>query len=386
MIRRIHSDLILQRLAHFPAVAVLGPRQCGKTTLARQLPGVYFDLEQKGAEPHLDARWNKLVAGQELIILDEAQSAPAVFPRLRGTIDDRPDHNGRFLLLGSVSPVLLRNISESLAGRLAVVDLSPFILPELPQDRADDLWLMGGYPKGGILDPGNFGPWQNSYLRNLVERDLPNWGLPAKPQTTDRLLHMVGALHGQTLNASQLGGALSLDSKTVASYCDYLEGAFLIRRLQPYYANIRKRLVKSAKVYWRDSGLLHSLMRVTDFRQLFSEPWVGHSWEGFIIEQTIATLAAHGGTAQPFYFRTADGHELDLVLDLGIERWAIEIKLTSDPSADMVARLNKAADMIDASRRILVCRIANPIENDTLLVADPSVWLRKLVEWSTGRK
>ncbi|MCE5277895.1 MAG: ATP-binding protein [Planctomycetaceae bacterium] len=379
MIQREHTNLIRQRLKKFPAVAILGPRQCGKTTLARQIGGAYFDLEQEGSRARLDAQWNTLMAGRELIILDEAQSAPAVFSRLRGAIDEHRKHHGRFLLLGSVSPTLMKNVSESLAGRLAVVELSPFILPELPASRMDDLWLYGGYPQGGILDKAMFGPWQDSYMKVLIQRDLPAWGLPAKVKTTERLVRMLAALHGQILNASQLGSALALDSKTVAGYCDYLEGAFLIRRLQPYFANIPKRLVKSAKVFWRDSGLMHSLSGIGDIEQLFSQPWVGHSWEGFIIEQTLETLAAVGKRAQAFFFRTSDGYELDLVLDWGTARWAVEIKLTSNPSPDMIARLNKTADMIGAARRILICRTAQPIETDTLLVANPADWLKKIV-------
>jgi uncharacterized protein len=217
-------------------------------------------------------------------------------------------------------------------------------------------------------------------VKLLTQRDLPAWGLPARTQTTERLIRMLAALHGQTFHASQVGVSLALDSKTVISYCDYLEGAFLIRRLQPYFVNIRKRLVKSAKVFWRDSGLLHSLMGVNGIEQLFSQPWVGHSWEGFIIEQTLATLAAAGKEPQSSFFRTSDGHELDLVLDWGARRWAVEIKLTSNPSTDMLNRLKKAADLIDAHRRILVCRTAHRIEAGTLVVTDPCGWLATLVE------
>ncbi len=370
--------MIRSRLSKFPAVVILGPRQCGKTTLARELGGAYFDLEQTGARALLDANWNKVVGGRELVVLDETQSAPDIFPRLRGAIDEQRDRNGRFLLLGSVSPALTRNASESLAGRLAVVELSPFIVPELGAGRTDDLWLCGGYPQGGVLDRAMFGPWQDSYLKLLVQKDLPAWGLPAAAATTERLLRMLAALHGQTLNASRLGAALALDGKTVASYCDYLEGAFLIRRLQPYFANIRKRLVRSAKVFWRDSGLLHFLLGVSEFGQLFSQPWVGQSWEGFVIEQTLAVMAAADRRAQPFFFRTSDGYELDLVLDWGTERWAVEIKLTSDPSPDMVGRLNKTADMIGAARRVLVCRTARTIDADALLVTDLPGWLERV--------
>lgn len=379
MIKRLESMLIRQRLDKFPAVAILGPRQCGKTTLARELGGIYFDLEQDGVQTRLDAQWDQFMASEKLLILDESQSAPALFPRLRGAIDQHRQRHGRFLLLRSVSPALIKNISESLAGRLAMVELSPFILPELAANRMDDLWLYGGYPQGGILDSDMFGPWQESYLNLLIQRDLPAWGLPAKPKTTQRLAGMLAALHGQILNASQLGAALALDSKTVAGYCDYLEGAFLIRRLQPYYANIHKRIVKSSKVFWRDSGLLNYLLGTHDMEELFSQPWAGHGWEGFVIEQSLATLAARGARAKPYFFRTSDGYELDLVLDWGSTLWAIEIKLTSNPTTEMVQRLNKTANMIDADRRILICRTEKPFEADKLQVVNLSSWLTTLV-------
>jgi predicted AAA+ superfamily ATPase len=379
MVHRLHTDLIRDRLARFPAVGILGPRQCGKTTLARQLGGNYFDLEQQGAVARVDAQWDQLMARSDLTILDEAQSAPPIFGRLRGAIDDDRQRNGRFLLLGSVSPSLIKSISESLAGRLAVVELSPFILPELSPDRLDELWLFGGYPQGGILDPAMFGPWQDSYLKMLIQRDLPNWGLPARAQTTERLVRMLAALHGQLFNGARLGASLSLDNKTVLSYCDYLDGAFLIRRLQPYHANIRKRLVKSPKIYWRDSGLLHALMGISNLEQLFSQPWVGHSWEGFVIEQSLAALSATGKNPQAFFFSTSDGRELDLVVDWGTQRWAVEIKLTSNPSTEDLARFNRTADLIDAHRRILVCRTAEPIEANTLSVVPVHTWLKMLI-------
>lgn len=380
MISRIYTRQVRDKLGKFPAVAILGPRQCGKTTLAQQFDGVYFDMETDGSQARLDAEWEALAAGRKLVVIDEAQQAPEVFPRLRGTIDADRKRNGRFLLLGSVSPALMKNVSESLAGRLGLVQMSPFVLPELPAGRMDDLWLRGGYPDGGILEPRMFPEWQKDYLDMLVARDLPTWGLSAKPRQTTRLLAMLAALHGQPVNASQLGTSLAMDHKTVVSHCDYLEGAFLIRRLQPYFTNMKKRLVKTPRVFWRDSGLLHALMNVTDLDHLYRQPWLGQSWEGFIIEQTLATLDAVGKRAQPFFFRTADGHELDLVLDWGTERWAIEVKLTSNPSPDTIDRLHKTADMIDAKRRILVCRIARKIENDRLLVINPSGWLATIME------
>jgi predicted AAA+ superfamily ATPase len=379
MLPRIYTRQVREKLGKFPAVALLGPRQCGKTTLAKKFRGVYFDMETAGDAARLDAQWDALAAGRRLVVIDEAQTAPEVFARLRGTIDADRKRNGRFLLLGSVSPRLMEDVSQSLAGRLGLVRMTPLILPELRVAQMDDLWLRGGYPDGGILDERLFPEWQKDYLDLIVTRDLPTWGLPSKPQQTMRLAAMLAALHGQLLNASQIGASLGADHKTVIRHCDYLEDAFLIRRLAPFFVKVKKRLVKTSRVYWRDSGLLHALMNVNDLGQLYRQPWLGHSWEGFVLEQTLASLAAAGKHAQPFHLRTSDGYELDLVLDWGKERWAVEIKLTSNPSPEMIARLQATADLVGASRRILVCRIARKIENERLLVTHLPGWLKTVM-------
>lgn len=379
MTTRLAKDRVLHLLRLFPAVTLVGPRQCGKTTLARTLGTRYFDMESEGDRVRLDVEWNARVHGDELTIIDEAQEAPEVFPRLRGAIDADRRRNGRFLLLGSVSPTLMVNVSESLAGRMAVQRLSPLILPEIDAGQTDALWLHGGYPDGGVLNPEMFPAWQRSYLELLASRDLPAWGLPAKPRQTLRLLSMLAAVHGQPLNASQIGSSLALDHKTVLSRCDFLEEAFLIRRLSPFSANVRKRLVKTPRLYWRDSGLLHALMHVADMAQLYRQPWLGQSWEGFVVEQTLATLETVGASAQPFYFRTSDGFELDLVLDWGDSRWAIEIKLTSNPSRGEFERLEKTADLIGADRRVLISRTDRAIEADRLWSVNLDGWLRRIV-------
>jgi hypothetical protein len=355
MIERRIRNLVRGRLQEYPAVALVGPRQCGKTTLAQALGGAYYDLEQDSERLRLDLEWDSLTAGKELGILDEAQSMPEVFPRLRGAIDQDRKRAGRFLLLGSVSPSLMEQVSESLAGRLSLVELTPLLLSELkPKSQRERRWLIGGFPDGGILKPSRYPRWQLDYLSLLTQRDLPNWGLAARPSTTGRLLRMLAALHGQTWNASQVGKSLGLSYHTVNHYLDYLEGAFLVRRLRPYQANVRKRLVKNPKIYWRDSGLLHALSNVADRRALISQPWVGASWEGFVIEQALGELAAVGANFEAYYFKSSDGHEADLVLDFGSERWAIEVKLTSSPGPDDLKRLDRAADPIGASRRFLV--------------------------------
>ncbi len=361
MLPRAISPVVRQRLARYPAVALVGPRQCGKTTLARTLGGRYFDLEQEGDRLRLDLEWPDLVRGKSLVVLDEAQAWPAVFPRLRGAINAHRRRTGRFLLLGSVSPSLMVEVAESLAGRLSLVELTPLSWNELPTKAAQNrLWPCGGYPDGGVLAPKRYPRWQLDYLTLLAQRDLPNWGLPGKPQITQRLLRMLAAWHGQTLNASQIGQSLGLSYHTVQRYLDFLAGAFLVRQLPPYHANIGKRLVKSPKVYWRDAGLLHALLNVGNARSLLDQPWVGASWEGFCIEQVLTALQQCDCAAEAFFFRTSDRREIDLVLDLGTARWAIEVKLTADPSSHDLERLNRTADLIGAERRVLLSQVREP--------------------------
>lgn len=363
MVRRDAAALVRARLRGHPAVALIGPRQCGKTTLARAIGGEYFDLEQPEERLRLDLEWEALAAGRRLVILDEAQAWPEIFPRLRGAIDRQRSRHGRFLILGSVSPILAREVSESLAGRLALCELTPLLLGEVPPKRASALWLAGGYPDGGILSPRRFPSWQADYLALLAQRDLPGWGLLARPQLTERLFRMLAASHGATWNASAVGASLGLTYHTVDTYVDYLEGAFLVRRLPPYSRNVGKRLVKRPKLYWRDSGLLHALLNVSDERQLLSQPWVGASWEGFVIEQVLASLLAAGVPFDASYFRTSDGHEVDLIVEVQAERWAIEAKLTTAPGPEDVARLDRAADLLLADRRVLVTRASRTVED-----------------------
>ena len=361
MLRRHLQREVLTRLATYPAVAVLGPRQCGKTTLAHALGGRYFDLEQEPERLRADLEWDGLAAGKELVVFDEAQSWPEIFVRVRGAIDRDRTRMGRFLLLGSVSPSLMVQVSESLAGRLSLVELTPFLWTELVTAASRErLWLHGGYPDGGVLEPRAYPLWQRDYLTLLTQRDLPNWGLPARPQTTDRLLRMLAALHGQVWNASQVGQSLGLSYQTVNSYVDYLVGAYLIRRLPSYQANLRKRLTRSPRMYWRDSGLLHALLNVPDQRALLAQPWVGASWEGFVIEQIIGELSVRGLPFTASYLRTSDRYELDLVLEIGQERWAVEVKLTASPGPADLDRLNRTADLIDATRRFLVTQTSRP--------------------------
>lgn len=349
-------SLLHQRLSRYPAVALVGPRQCGKTTLARSLGSHYFDMEQETDRLRLDLQWADVAAASELVVIDEAQASPEIFPRLRGAIDADRRRHGRFLLLGSISPALMRDVSESLAGRLTVVELSPLSLRELPPDDAERLWRCGGFPDGGVLDGHGFPQWQRDYLTLLAQRDLPAWGLPSGPQTTRRLFGLLAARHGQLWNASDIGRALGLSYHTVNAYLDYLEGAFLVRRLPAYSANPSKRFTKRPKVYWRDSGLLHSLSGLGIDDELASLPGVGASWEGHVIDQVLTALSQAGHDHEAWHLRTATGREIDLVLRVRREVWAIEIKLTTQPKGADMARLDETASLIGAHRKFLVSR------------------------------
>jgi predicted AAA+ superfamily ATPase len=336
----------------------VGPRQCGKTTLARALGGTYFDLEQEAERLRLDIEWPRIIRGGQRVILDEAQGLPEIFPRIRGAIDERRSKAGRFLLTGSVSPRLMRQVSESLAGRLAVVEMSPFLRGESPSKASRDRhWLTGGYPEGGLLTPRRFPHWHADYLALLTQRDLPAWGLPARAQLTERLVRMLAAWNGQTWNASRLGQSLGINYQTVASYVDFLEGAYLVRRLPPYHANIGKRIVKAPKVFLRDTGILHALLGVRDRKELLTAPWVGSSWEGYVIEQVLGTLQVLDETCEAFFLRTSDRYEADLVLKFGTELWAIEVKLTTSPKQEDMQRIKRVSEMIDAKRTILISQV-----------------------------
>lgn len=361
MIRRHVTGLLRERLRSFPSAVLVGPRQCGKTTLARSFGGDYFDLEQETDRLRLDVQWEALVRRRRLTVLDEAQAHPAVFPRLRGAIDDERRRNGRFLILGSMAPSLMSAVSESLAGRLAIVELTPLGLTEVGPRSAARLHRFGGFPDGGVLRPGDYPAWQTSYVTLMAQRDLPAWGLPARPAMTERLLRMIAASHGAILNATSLGQSLGISYHTVQSYLDHLEGAFLVRRLPPFEANLRKRLVRSPRLYVRDSGLLHALLGLGPRDDMLARPWAGASWEGFVIEQILAFRRGRGEDVEAFFFRTHDGLEGDLVLSVGAALEVIEIKLTSVPSDQDMARVAKVADLLGATRATLISQTAQPI-------------------------
>lgn len=365
MKKRRYAKLIRRELKEYPGVVLLGPRQCGKTTLAKNIGDLYFDLELLSDQTRLEAQWGDIINLDKLIVLDEAQSYPTVFNKIRPAIDQKRGKKGRFLILGSVSPALMKNVSESLAGRISLVEMTPFLLSELNTKNGDKSWIYGGFPDGGILKHKNYPKWAENYLSLLAQRDLPAWGLPSKPTMTLKLFRMLAAVNGQLWNASTVGSALGISYHTVNSYLNFLSEAYLVRVLQPYHINISKRLVKSPKVYFRDTGILHAILGINNsLDDLLSQPWVGASWETWIIEQIISELRVHNIVCESYFFRIDSEREIDLVLKVRSLIFAIEIKLTTEPSPAMFKKLKDSADLIKAEHRILVSRSAQTFQGN----------------------
>lgn len=331
----------MEALGTAPAVALLGPRQVGKTTLAHEIgetrPSIYLDLETASDRARLTDPETYLAAHEdELVILDEVHRAPELFQELRGLIDRGRRSGkaaGRFLLLGSASVDLLKQSGETLAGRIAYLELGPFDALETPADSLDPLWVRGGFPVSFLAssDAGSF-RWRQDFIRTYLEREVPQFGFRIPAETLRRLWTMLAHNQGELLNAANLARALAVDGKTVARYLDLLVDLLLVRRLPPWHRNEGKRLVKSPKVYVRDSGIVHALLRLPSHEDVLGHPVAGGSWEGLVVESVLA--AAPEGTAANFY-RTAAGAEIDLVLALpGHELWAVEIKRASAPKLD----------------------------------------------------
>ena len=342
MYKRELTQKIIFSLTQNPVVAILGPRQIGKTTLAHEIaktqPSVYLDLEnpedfQKLQDP---AHYLGLHA-DKLVILDEIQRYPDLFMSLRGIIDARRREgrgNGRFLVLGSATNELLKQSSESLAGRIhysELTGLNPFEIEKPNSEPLRQLWMRGGFPDSyAAADDQASHTWRQNFIRTYLERDIPQLGPRIPAATLMRFWTMLAHTQGELLNASKLASALGVESVTVSRYLDLMVDLLLVRRLEPWYGNVKKRLVKSPRTYVRDSGIVHALLQIPNYETLLGHPILGKSWEGFVIETIINALPAG---AHPFFYRTSAGAEVDLVIEFGLDDyWAVEIKANRTPS------------------------------------------------------
>ena len=357
-IPRYQADRLRQLLRDFPAALVLGPRQCGKSTLVRHAfpDWTNLDLERPSDVALLEADLEGFFdEHSSKVVVDEAQRLPAVFPMLRHMID-RSTRKGRFVLLGSASPELMRSVSETLAGRVALLDLTPFTSTELTRTRhASDRWFWGGYPPIHSLRSARARhEWFSAYISTFLERDLPALGLGLPARRLRKLWTMLTHVHGNLLNVADLGRSLTVTSPTVSHDLDVLEGAYMIRRLQPYHTNVQKRLTKSPKLYVRDSGLLHFLAGLRRPVELKTWPKRGASFEGLVIEEIIA-LATRRLVRPEFYFwRTQAGAEVDLLVVDGRKVLPIEIKLGAAVNQYDLAGLQNCMKDLGLRRGIVI--------------------------------
>ena len=361
MFPRLIQTQTEELLDQFPALAVLGPRQVGKTTLALEIAAktgaLYLDLEHPADLAKLADPADYLSRhGDKLVILDEIHRVPELFPVLRSVIDQakrKGRRSGQFLLLGSASIDLLRQSSESLAGRLARVELAGLNVAEVGAERMEDLWLRGGFPDSFLEGSDERSSrWREAFIRSYLERDIPQLGPRIAAETLRRFWTMLAHEHGGLLNAAELARSLAVSGKTIASYIDLFVDLFLLRRLDPWHANSSKRLVKSPRIYLRDSGLLHHLLGLGTMEDLLGYSRLGTSWEGFVIENIISSLPT--GTRTSFY-RSAAGAEIDLVIELPghPKPWALEIKRGRSPKLER--GFHHAREDLNPERCIVVC-------------------------------
>jgi predicted AAA+ superfamily ATPase len=337
-LKRIIAPKIRQKLENMPGVVILGPRQCGKSTLAKAIiseigTAVYLDLERPSDVSKLrDPEAFFSLNSDKLICLDEIQRIPEIFPVLRSVMDENK-RNGQFIILGSASPDLIKQRSETLAGRISYFELTPFLLKEVPEDHHLNtlrrLWLRGGFPRSYLAanEKESF-EWRLDFIRTFLERDIPQLGFRTPAKTIERFWRICAHLHGQLLNSSKLGESMGVSHHTVKSYVDMLEQSFVLRVLRPYESNLKKRLIKSPKIYIRDSGILHTLLNLDNHNDLLGHPVYGASWEGFVIEN-ILSLLPHWNAS---FYRTSSGSEIDLILERGNKRVAIECKGSTSPN------------------------------------------------------
>jgi predicted AAA+ superfamily ATPase len=326
-------ERINKTLSIHPIGALLGPRQCGKTTLARviaeRVPSTYFDLENPVDISRLSAPMRALEKLSGLVVIDEVQRRPDLFELLRVLVD-RPDNPARFLLLGSASPYLAKGVSESLAGRVGFIDLSGFELGEVGVEHSARCWLRGGFPRSFLADDDSTSlTWRDDFIRTFLERDIPQLGISIPAETLRRFWTMIAHYHGQVWNAAQLARSLGASENTARRYLDILAGAYMVRILPPWFENIRKRQVKAPKIYVRDSGILHALLQLRTLPDLQSHPTLGASWEGFALEQVIGALE----NRDAYFWATYAGAELDLLVRIAGKHYGFEFKYADAPGA-----------------------------------------------------
>ncbi|MDP1829022.1 MAG: ATP-binding protein [Archangium sp.] len=351
------TDEVLRLLRRTPVVTILGPRQVGKTTLARDVaarfgggPVTTFDLEQPSALARLAEPELALEPLRGLVVLDEIQRRPELFPLLR-VLADRPRRPARFLVLGSASPELLRQESETLAGRVAFLELGGLSLSEVTPKRLERLWLRGGFPASftAASDADSF-EWRADFIRTFLERDLPGLGVSVPAPTMRRFWAMLAHVHGQVLNWSELGRSMGVSDATARRYTDQLEAALVVQQLQPWHENISKRQVKSPKLYLRDCGLLHGLLDLRTQQQLDQSPRSGASWEGFLLQQVTQQLGAT--PRQCHFWATHQGAELDLLVTDGKRRLGFEFKRTATPA--VTPSMRSALEALDPEQLFVV--------------------------------
>ncbi len=338
--RQGYRQQVQDSLARFRITALLGPRQCGKTTLARSFAtrtDGYFDLEDPLDQARLEAPRQTLGPLTGLVVIDEIQRRPDLFPLLR-VLADREGSPARFLILGSASLDLVKGVSESLAGRIGFVDLAGFDATEVGFDRLGDLWLRGGFPESFLSasDEASL-HWRLQFIRTFLVRDIPQLGITVPSEQLRRFWLMVAHYHGQTWNASEIAGSLGVSYKTSQRYLDILTGAFMIRSLPPWTENLGKRVRKAPKIYMRDSGLFHALQGIRSVPELQSHPKLGASWEGLALEHVLRLVRAEPGEA--FHWGTHGGAELDLLLVRGSRRWGFEFKYADAPRTTKAMRM-----------------------------------------------
>jgi predicted AAA+ superfamily ATPase len=338
---------VARALRFYPVAALLGPRQCGKTTLALQLASTrrsdHFDLEDPISVRRLEEPMSALRPLRGLIIIDEVQRRPDLFPVLRVLADRRPIP-ARFLILGSASPELLRQSSESLAGRISLIEMSGFSLEEVGAAAVRKLWWRGGFPRSFLASTdAQARDWQTNFIRTFLERDIREFGVQIPAQVLRRLWMMTAHYHGQTGNYADLARSLNESPATVKRHLDLLTGALMVRQLPPWHENLGKREVKAPKLFIRDTGLLHALLDVPSFRMLEGHPKLGASWEGLVIEQLIRIA----GAPNAWFWATYAGAELDLLLKVGGRRWGIEVKYADAPAMTKSMRIAMADLKLD---------------------------------------